>query len=200
VLGETLIYKLGLPGEHMALNSLAVLASVKLAGADLARAALALATVRPAKGRGTRERLSIDGGEMLLIDESYNANPASVRASLALLGHAKPAKGGRRIAVLGDMLELGEFGARLHAELALPVDEAGVDVLYAAGPLMANLWASTPQSRRGAYAETSQELRDALLAALAPGDVVMIKGSLGSRMGPLVEAIKARYAPVNRDS
>jgi UDP-N-acetylmuramoyl-tripeptide--D-alanyl-D-alanine ligase len=200
ILGETLIYKLGLPGEHMALNSLAVLAAVKLAGADLARAALALAAVRPAKGRGERQRLRIDGGEVLLIDESYNANPASVSAALALLAQSKPGKGGRRIAVLGDMLELGDFGARLHADLAQPVDEAQVDVLYAAGSLMAHLWARTPASRRGAYAETSEGLRDALLSGLRAGDVVMIKGSLGSRMGPLAEAMRARFAPVNKDA
>ncbi len=200
ILGETLIYKLGLAGEHMALNSLAVLAAVKLAGADLARAALALAGVAPAKGRGVRERLRIDGGELLLIDESYNANPASVRAALALLAQAKPGKGGRRIAVLGDMLELGDFGAGLHGDLAEPVDEARVDVLYAAGPLMANLWARTPASRRGAYAKTSEDLRDALLSGLRAGDAVMIKGSLGSRMGPLAEALRARFAPVNKDA
>jgi UDP-N-acetylmuramoyl-tripeptide--D-alanyl-D-alanine ligase len=199
VLGETLIYKLGVPGEHMALNSLGVLAAVKLAGADLARAALALASVEPAKGRGVRQRLKIDGGEVLLIDESYNANPASVRAGLALLAQAKPGKGGRRIAVLGDMLELGDFGPGLHGDLAQPVDEAQVDVLYAAGPLMANLWARTPASRRGAYAETSEGLRDVLLSGLRAGDVVMIKGSLGSRMGPLAEAVRARHAPVNKD-
>ncbi len=200
ILGEALIYKLGVPGEHMALNSLGVLAAVKLAGADLARAALALASVEPAKGRGARQRLRIDGGDVLLIDESYNANPASVRAALALLAQAKPGKGGRRIAVLGDMLELGDFGAGLHGDLAQPVDEAQVDVLYAAGPLMANLWARTPAARRGAYAETSEGLRDALLSGLRAGDVVMIKGSLGSRMGPLAEAIGALFAPLNKDA
>ncbi len=200
ILGEALIYKLGVPGEHMALNSLGVLAAVKFAGADLARAALALASVEPAKGRGARQRLRIDGGDMLLIDESYNANPASVRAALALLAQAKPGKGGRRIAVLGDMLELGDFGAGLHGDLAQPVDEAQVDVLYAAGPLMANLWARTPAARRGAYAETSEGLRDALLSGLRAGDVVMIKGSLGSRMEPLAEAIGALLAPLNKDA
>jgi len=200
ILGEALIYKLGVPGEHMALNSLGVLAAVKLAGADLARAALALASVEPAKGRGARQRLRIDDGDVLLIDESYNANPASVRAALALLAQAKPGKGGRRIAVLGDMLELGDFGAGLHGDLAQPVDEAQVDVLYAAGPLMANLWVRTPAARRGAYAETSEGLRDALLSGLRAGDVVMIKGSLGSRMGPLAEAIGALFAPLNKDA
>lgn len=200
VMGETLIYKLGLPGEHMAVNSLAVLAAAKLAGADLARAALALADARPAKGRGVREARVLSGGELLLIDESYNANPASVGAALALLGASRPSKGGRRIAVLGDMLELGDQSPQLHAGLLEPMDAAKVDVLYAAGPLMANLWARVAPARRGAYAETSEGLRDALLQGLKPGDVVMIKGSLGSRMGPLVEAIRAACPPSAKET
>ena len=200
VMGETIIYKLGLPGEHMAVNSLAVLAAAKLAGADLARAALALAEARPAKGRGVRESLAINGGELLLIDESYNANPASVGAALGLLGASQPGKGGRRIAVLGDMLELGEQSPQLHADLLEPMDAANVDVLYAAGPLMANLWERVAPARRGAYAATSEGLRDALLKALRPGDVVMVKGSLGSRMGPLVEAIRAACPPSAKET
>ena len=200
VMGEKLIYKLGMPGEHMVLNSLAVLAAVKLMGADLARAALALAVAEPAKGRGVHHHLRIESGEMLLIDESYNANPVSMAAALALLGRAKTGKGGRRIAVLGDMLELGNHGETLHAELFSAVDANKVDALYAAGPLMAHLWEKTPAERRGAFANSSAELKDSLLDGLHAGDVVMIKGSLGSRMGPLVEAIRARFAPVNRDN
>jgi UDP-N-acetylmuramoyl-tripeptide--D-alanyl-D-alanine ligase len=200
VMGETVIYKLGLPGEHMAVNSLAVLAAAKLAGADLARAALALAAAAPAKGRGVRQRLAIADGELLLIDESYNANPASVAAAFALLGAAQPGKRGRRIAILGDMLELGDTGPELHAGLFEPMDAAKVDVLYAAGPLMANLWARVPEARRGAYAAASEELRDAVLAGLKPGDVVMVKGSLGSRMGPLAEAIRAAHPPLAKES
>ena len=199
VMGEKLIYKLGMPGEHMVLNSLAVLAAVKLMGADLARAALALAVAEAARGRGVHHHLRIESGELLLIDESYNANPVSMAAALALLGRARTGKGGRRIAVLGDMLELGKHGEALHAELFKAVDANNVDALYAAGPLMAHLWERTPPERRGAFAKTSAELKDSLLEGLHAGDVVMIKGSLGSRMGPLVEAIRARFAPLNRD-
>lgn len=197
--GEPVIYKLGLPGEHMVLNSLAALAAVKLAGADLARASLALAAAQPAKGRGVQTMLKAPGGNILLIDESYNANPVSVRAALALLKRAEPGKYGRRIAVLGDMLELGDQAAELHTELAGPLDETKVDVLYACGPLMAHLWNKTPPHRRGAYAEKSDGLAAALIGGLKAGDVVMVKGSLGSRMGPLVDAIRGQYKPADKD-
>lgn len=199
ILGEPVIYKLGVPGEHMVLNSLAALAAVKLAGADLARASLALAAAQPAKGRGVQTMLKAPGGNILLIDESYNANPVSVRAALALLKRAEPGKNGRRIAVLGDMLELGEQGAELHTELAGAVDEAKVDVLYATGPLMAHLWNKTPPHRRGAYADESDGLAATLLGGLKAGDVVMVKGSLGSRMGPLVDAIRGQFVPADKD-
>ena len=200
VMGEKVTYKLGMPGEHMALNSLAVLAAVKASGADLARAMLALADAAPAKGRGVQEKLSAADGELLLIDESYNANPASMGAALALLAQAKLGKNGRRIAVLGDMLELGQFGPQLHADLAKPIDLYGVDVIYAAGPLMRNLWDAVPTAKRGAYAATSLELRHQLLAQLHAGDVVMIKGSLGSKMGLVVEALREKFTAVKKDS
>ena len=193
VLGEKLIYKLGMPGGHMAMNSLAVLAAVKLAGADLARAALALSEAKPAKGRGVQERLETGSAPITLIDESYNANPASMVAALDLLKHARLGKGGRRVAILGDMLELGQFGPALHTGLAKDIDEAGVDVLYAAGPLMAHLWDAVPLAKRGRFAATSAELKDSVLAGLQPGDCVMIKGSLGSRMGLLAQAMKTQW-------
>jgi UDP-N-acetylmuramoyl-tripeptide--D-alanyl-D-alanine ligase len=193
VLGETVSYRLGAPGRHLALNSLAVLAAAQLAGGDLARAAMALAHLEPQKGRGVRFKLDAPDGAITVIDESYNANPASVRAALALLGQASPGRGGRRIAVLGDMLELGDEGPRLHAELAAAVDESGTNIVYACGAAMAHLWEALPATRRGAYAETSQDLEEAVLRDLRGGDVVMVKGSLGSRMMPLVDAIKARY-------
>jgi UDP-N-acetylmuramoyl-tripeptide--D-alanyl-D-alanine ligase len=200
VMGETVMYKLGVPGEHMALNSLAVLAAVKLTGADLARGSLALSKAQPAKGRGVRSRLAMPHGTLVLIDESYNANPVSVRAALKLLGQTPPGKSGRRIAVLGDMLELGEQGPAFHAGLADAVDESHVDALYASGPLMAHLWDKIPPHRRGAYADSSEGLTKPLLDSVAPGDVVMIKGSLGSRMAPIVEALTTRFRPADKDS
>lgn len=200
VMGEKVTYKLGVPGAHMALNSLAVLATVKAVGADLARAAMALANAAPAKGRGVQERLQNDAGEILLIDESYNANPASMQAALGLLSHARVGKNGRRIVVLGDMLELGQFGPKLHAEIADHLNEHKVDTVYAAGPLMKYLWDATPAARRGGYAETSAELKEHLVGQLRNGDAVMVKGSKGSRMGLLVDAIRAKFLPVQKES
>lgn len=200
ILGEKIIYKLGMPGEHMAMNSLAVLAAVKLAGADMARAALALAVAEAPKGRGVQHKLQVGNGAILLIDESYNANPVSMAAALSLLKAATVGKRGRRIAVLGDMLELGDHGASLHAGLAQPLADSGADLVFAVGPLMQHLWAAVPAAKRGAYAATSQELAPQLLQSLQSGDAVMIKGSLGSRMGLLVDAVKTRFAPVSGDT
>jgi UDP-N-acetylmuramoyl-tripeptide--D-alanyl-D-alanine ligase len=193
LMGERVTYKLGMPGKHMAVNSLAVLAAAKLVGADLARAALALSEAKPAKGRGTQVRLQHPEGDVLMLDESYNANPASVAAALALLAQMKPGKNGRRIAVLGDMLELGEFGPDLHRGIAKDIAAQGTDMLYAAGPLMQHLWDATPSDKRGAYALTSQALLPEVLAGLRPGDCVMIKGSLGSRMGLIAEALRKAW-------
>ena len=197
ILGTDVTYKLGAPGRHIVMNSLAVLAAVKLAGADLALAALALAGLQPPSGRGERMVLTVDGGTATLIDESYNANPASMRAAIALLGQTPVSGRGRRIAVLGDMLELGEKGTVLHAELAGPVVDNAIDLVFCAGPLMAALWDALPFERRGGYAETAAALEADLLAAVHPGDAIMVKGSLGSRMAPLVKAL-VRHYPVAR--
>ncbi len=193
ILGHTVAYKLGAPGRHIAMNSLAVLAAVTLAGADLALAALALANLRPAVGRGARASLQVPGGNALLIDESYNANPASMAAAIALLGQAPIGPRGRRIAVLGDMLELGSPGADLHRGLAGPLAQANVDLVFCSGPLMHALWEALPSSRRGGYAETAAALEPAVLDAIRAGDAVMVKGSLGSKMGPIVKALERQF-------
>ena len=193
VLGEPVTYKLGAPGMHLVHNSLAVLAGVALVGADLALAALALAKFKPTAGRGTRVTLRAPGGSALLIDESYNANPASMRAAIALLGQAPVGARGRRIAVLGDMLELGPTGAELHRALVGPLQEAAVDLVFCSGPLMSALWEALPSNHKGGYAETAAELEPAVLAAVHGGDVVMVKGSLGSKMGPVVKALERQF-------
>lgn len=202
VMGEPVTYKLGTAGRHTALNSLGVMAVIHSLGADLAAAALSLAALSPPAGRGERTALEMEGGTAWLIDESYNANPAAVRAALATLSGIETGPRGRRIAVLGDMLELGPTSPDLHRGLAESVEAAGIDLVFAAGPLTRNLYEALPVSRRGAVAETSSDLIEPLTRTLRPGDAVMVKGSNGSRMGRIVEALKGRYAAphTRRDS
>jgi UDP-N-acetylmuramoyl-tripeptide--D-alanyl-D-alanine ligase len=189
ILGQLVTYKIGAPGRHLVMNSLAVLAAVSLVGADLARAAIALAQQAPAAGRGTRITLELPDGHLLVIDESYNANPTSMRAALALLGQAPLGPRGRRIAVIGDMLELGPTAEDLHRGLVDAIRDNGIDLVYCAGPLMAALWDALPTSRRGGYAKTAAELEAQVVAAVRAGDAVMVKASAGSRMGPIVKAL-----------
>ncbi len=190
ILGTELTYKIGAPGRHLVDNSLAVLATAVLVGADLALAALALAEFKPASGRGAPIEIDLPGGPALVIDDSYNANPASVDAALALLGQAPIGPRGRRIAVLGDMLELGPRGRALHRGLLEPVLANAVDLVFCCGPLMRALWRALPASRRGGYAEDAAALEAQVLAAIRAGDAVMVKGSLGSRMAPIVKALQ----------
>jgi UDP-N-acetylmuramoyl-tripeptide--D-alanyl-D-alanine ligase len=164
--------------------------------ADLARAALALAQQAPATGRGTRTTLELPGGSALLIDESYNANPTSMRAALALLGQAPLGPGGRRIAVLGDMLELGPTGADLHRDLAGAIRDNGIDLVYCAGPLMAALWQALPASHRGGHESTAAALEPNVVAAVRAGDAIMVKASAGSRMGPIVKALQRHHSAI----
>ncbi|WP_246329502.1 UDP-N-acetylmuramoylalanyl-D-glutamyl-2,6-diaminopimelate--D-alanyl-D-alanine ligase [Chthonobacter rhizosphaerae] len=197
ILGDEITYKIGAPGRHLVDNSLAVLAAAKLVGADLVRAGLALQRLEQPKGRGKRHLLKTGTGSAVLIDESYNANPTSVRAAVALLGQTSTGMLGRRIAVLGDMLELGPEAPDLHAGLVDALVEAKVDKAYLCGPLMKSLWQALPRPMRGAYAETSAGLEATLLDDVRTGDAVMIKGSFGSRMGPLVEALIKRNGTVD---
>ncbi len=192
--GTPVAYRLGAPGRHLVLNSLAVLAACHALGADMARVVLALAEFRAPRGRGQRLRLTHPSGAFTLIDESYNANPASMRAALALLRQTSPDGRGRRIAVLGDMLELGRAAPSLHRELAQAVAESGADLVFLAGPLMAGLWRDLPEQRRAAYAEKAADLEPILLKTVGPGDVVMMKASLGIRLGPVVEAVKRYFS------
>jgi UDP-N-acetylmuramoyl-tripeptide--D-alanyl-D-alanine ligase len=193
VLGRPVSYRIGSPGRHVAMNSLAVLAAVAAIGADVAAAAAAFADVVPPSGRGSRIRLALPGGEATLIDESYNANPASMGAAMAILGRQPVSGQGRRIAVLGDMLELGEHGPALHAGLAEAVAANGIDIVHACGPLMRHLHEALPPERRGAWAPSAGELQPLVLAGIRPGDVVTVKGSNGSRTGAIVAALKAAF-------
>lgn len=182
ILGKTVDCLVGAPGEHIARNAVAALAAVALVDGDVLNAAAALKNFTALKGRGARFEVA----GIQVIDESYNANPASMSAALALLAAAP----GRKLAVLGDMLEMGEGGRALHAALAEPIAAAHTDLVFASGPQMKALWDVLPAESRGAYAENSTALAPKLTAALKRGDTVLVKGSLGSRMAVIVEALK----------
>lgn len=191
VMGEAIDYSIALPGRHWVMNSLAVLAAVKAVGGDVAAAAGAMATLSALQGRGKRYRLDRADGAIELIDESYNASPASMRAAIAVLAAITPKGKGRRIAVLGEMLELGDDTERLHAELAAPLIDAEVALTFTLGDNMRALDAALPQKRRGGHAATVDALLDLLNKNLKPDDVVTVKGSHGSRMYEVVAKLVA---------
>ena len=192
--GREVEFRVGAPGRHMAENAVGVLAVCEAFGLDIAAAARALADFAPPKGRGERFTLQAPDGAFTLIDESYNANPASMRAALSLLAATKPGPGGRRIAVIGDMLELGPESPAMHAALAPDLTAAGVDCLFGAGPLTRGLYDAAPAAMRALWGAKSDDIRAALLAAPRAGDVIMIKGSNGSRMGPLAAALREAFS------
>ncbi len=184
--GATLPVRIGAPGHHMALNACSVLAAVAALGEDVGRAAAALALFGAGAGRGERVTIRLPGGVATLIDDSYNASSASIRAGLGVLA-AQPAR--RRIVALGDMRELGEDAPAMHAELA-PDVAAAADLVFCCGPMMGHLFDALPPARRGAHLPDSAALAPLLAAALRPGDAVLVKGSLGSRMAVVITALK----------
>jgi UDP-N-acetylmuramoyl-tripeptide--D-alanyl-D-alanine ligase len=184
---------LAMPGRHIAENALAVAAAIDAIGADVGLALTALSDLAPPSGRGARSILYVDGGEALLIDESYNANPASMKAALQTLGTIPRQKYQRRIAVLGDMLELGSEAPALHSGLKNSVDAAEIDLVFACGPLMKSLYDALPAALQGGYSSTSSSFEIALADHLKAGDVIMIKASNGTRLGAVVASLKARF-------
>ena len=187
IAGQELRFRLNAPGRHMAVNAVGALAVVAALGLDPETAARALEHFAPLQGRGAKRRLALAGGVALLLDESYNANGASMRAALDVL-RLQPAT--RRVAILGDMLELGEAGPAEHAALAADVARSA-DLVFAAGPLSRHLFDALPEAIRGAWAETSAALAAIAVARVAAGDAILVKGSLGSRMKSIVEALDA---------
>lgn len=187
ILGRKIRYRIGAAGAHWALNSVAALTAADLAGGDLFAAAHALADFKSLDGRGAARRIVAPFGAITLIDDSYNANPVSMGAAFETLAARKAQ--GRRIAALGDMLELGPEERAIHAALAGPIERAGIDLVFAAGPRMAALWDALPPTRRGGYAETADALAPLVTGALRSGDVVLVKGSNGARMARVVEAV-----------
>jgi UDP-N-acetylmuramoyl-tripeptide--D-alanyl-D-alanine ligase len=196
--GRVVAFRLDAPGRHLVTNALAVLATAWALGIDPADGAAALAGWRPGAGRGARETLPWGAGpregSLTLFDESYNASPTSVMAAIAVLGQVAVEPGGRRVLVLGDMRELGPTAPDLHAALAEPIAQAGVDRVYTAGPLSDHLHRRLGPEVGVRHAATSRDLISALLADLRAGDVVTVKGSLGSDMAPIVEALRAASA------
>jgi UDP-N-acetylmuramoyl-tripeptide--D-alanyl-D-alanine ligase len=192
--GRALAFRIGAPGRHWVSNALGVVACAAALGADPAAAARALAAFTPPAGRGRQHRVPVPGGEFTLIDDSYNANPASLGAALCVLGSAS----GRKLAALGDMLELGAHAPRLHADLARPIAACAVDKVYTAGPAMGHLHEALPPERRGGHVADAGELVPVLQAELRPGDTLLVKGSLGMRMGRIVDALLAERAPARR--
>ncbi|AYD00871.1 UDP-N-acetylmuramoylalanyl-D-glutamyl-2,6-diaminopimelate--D-alanyl-D-alanine ligase [Neorhizobium sp. NCHU2750] len=191
--GETREVKIAAPGRHIAENAMAALAACDLVQADMDLAIEALGGLKAVKGRGQRHRRKIADGYFTLIDESYNANPASMRAAIALLASTAPQLTGRRIAVLGDMLEMGEFSAQVHDELGGPLLAAGIEHVWLAGKEMAVLRDALPESVQVEYREQTSDLVDYVVHAVAPGDVVMVKSSLGLGFGKIVSALLDNY-------
>ncbi len=184
-------FSIGIPGRHWVDNGLAVLATVWAAGGDVVAVAASLADLRAPKGRGRHHRIRTALGEFKLIDESYNASPVSMGAAFENLGLATPQGQGRRIAVLGDMLELGSQSPDLHAGLAEPLRRNRIAKVFTAGTDMERLWEALPQDMRAGHAADAETLAPMVTAAVRPGDVVMVKGSAGSRIAGVVEALLA---------
>ena len=185
--------RLGAPGRHLVQNALAVLGAVAFAGADLDRAIEALGKISAEKGRGARHRLQAADGAFTLIDESYNANPASMRAALALLHATPPGAGGRRIAVLGDMLEMGRFAEKVHRELSPAAVESGADLVCLSGPEMKHLQSELSGKVETVHRDSAEDLGTWLKDHVRAGDVVMVKSSLGIGFGKIVKLLTETF-------
>jgi UDP-N-acetylmuramoyl-tripeptide--D-alanyl-D-alanine ligase len=194
LMGERLEFAIGAPGRHWAMNLAGALLSVKALGGNTADAAASFAALSAPKGRGAQHRIvRADGTQFLLIDDSYNASPPSMRAAFAVLA-ATPAA--RRVAILGDMLELGPDAPTLHADLAPSLIEAGIAKVFCCGTNMARLCEKLPAAMQAVHAQDSAALEPLVLAGIASGDALVVKGSLGSRMGRIVAALLAQHQPL----
>ena len=187
-------YKIGMPGHHWATNSLAVLAAVDVLGADIGLATMALAAMSAPDGRGRRHRITMSNGAFDLIDDSYNASPVSMRAAFQVLAGATTLPGGRRIAVLGEMRELGPTSEDLHTGLAPDLQEADIDLVITSGEMMAGLQDALPGNLKGGQCKNSDEAADRAVDVIRPGDVVLVKGSLASGMARVVNGLLALEA------
>jgi UDP-N-acetylmuramoyl-tripeptide--D-alanyl-D-alanine ligase len=187
--GKSMDFPILQTGLHWGLNSMAVLLMLEALDVDLDKSLAALGSFEPLAGRGAESTVAVTGGAFTLIDESYNANPISMASAIKTLGAR--ATSGRRIVALTDMLELGPQAEAFHAGLAAPLEGASIDLVFCAGPLMKSLWDALPPTRRGGYAETAAALAPQLVQAVEAGDVVMVKGSNGSKAGLIAQALLA---------
>ncbi|HEX4113370.1 MAG TPA: UDP-N-acetylmuramoyl-tripeptide--D-alanyl-D-alanine ligase [Stellaceae bacterium] len=192
--GSVFDYCIAAPGRHWVMNSLGVLGAIHAAGGDIATAAAAFAEMKPLEGRGRRHRIAMGQSTAELIDESYNASPASMRAAISVLAAAQPGPGGRRIAILGDMLELGDRSAALHAALAEPLAAAGIDLVLTVGEESAALDSALPKEMRGGHDANAKAMAERAAGLLRAGDVVTVKGSHGLRLDAIVARLVAAPA------
>ena len=184
-----LSYKLKIPGYHWILNSLAVLAAIHCAGGNVFKAAQSFGNVTAIKGRGSRQQIKTANFTFDLIDDSYNASPVSVKAALNVLSRIKLGNSGRRIVVLGDMLELGSNSQALHIDLATTILETKIDLVYAVGPNMINLFDALPTNKQGHWSKTPENLLKFIVPQLQSNDVILVKGSLGVRMSLIIDGL-----------
>jgi len=198
--GKPLEFPLAQSGFHWGLNSLCVLLMLDALDVSLETALAALSEFQPLAGRGQIAEVQAAGGAFTLIDESYNANPLSMAAGFRSLGARPVAVGSRRIVVLTDMLELGDQSAALHEGLAGPIDAAGIDLVHAAGPEMKRLYDGLPVSRRGLWRETAAELAAEAAMLAGAGDIIMVKGSNGSKASLVAKALAALGDPASSDA
>lgn len=188
--GNEFSYEIGSSGMHQVQNSLGLLLAVENLGIDLHKVLPILKNIELSDGRGAQAEIAIDGGIITLIDESYNANPASMVAAFSVLSAQQPKQNGRRVAIIGDMLELGANSPQIHADLAADIAAAKIDAVMACGEDMKNCYDLLPEGQRIGYAEDSDLLAEIVLDNIYPHDVVMVKGSLGSQMAKIVNKIK----------
>ena len=196
--GQIFSYVLHLSGRHWIMNSLAAMAAIMAANGNIDSAAEGLADLVAVQGRGAQAHIAAPGIDFELIDDAYNASPASMAAALEVLSQSRPAGDGRRIAILGDMFELGAMAADLHIQLAEKIEEAGIDLLFAVGPMMRHLFGAVRDGLRGEWHETADQLAAAIAAVPQDGDVVLVKGSAGMQMSQVVEALQALDQPTAR--
>jgi len=198
--GKPLDFPLAQSGFHWGLNSLCVLLMLDALDVPLETGLVALSEFQPLAGRGQTTVVHAPGGDFTLIDESYNANPLSMAAGFRSLGARPVPPGGRRVVVLTDMLELGDQSEALHEGLSGPIDAAGLDLVHAAGPEMKRLYDDLPTSRQGLWRETAAELAAEAAMLVGTGDIVMVKGSNGSKATLVAKALAALEAPSNSDA